>query len=101
MMKRKASISHNDAVVAELRENPEFAAEYLRAALEDDDEPSVLLVALRRVAEARGGIAKVAKAAGVERESLYRALSVRGNPRLSTLVAVAKAVGLRLTVETQ
>ena len=100
-MKRKASISHDEAVVAELRENPEFAAEYLRAALEDNHEPSVLLVALRRVAEARGGIAKVAKAAGIERESLYRALSVRGNPRLSTLVAVAKAVGLKLTVEAQ
>jgi probable addiction module antidote protein len=100
-MKRKASISHDEAVVAELRGKPEFAAEYLRAALEDNDEPSVLLVALRRVAEARGGIAKVAKAAGIERESLYRALSVRGNPRLSTLVAVAKAVGLKLTVEAQ
>jgi len=98
-MKRKASISHDEAVVAELRGNPELAAEYLRAALEDNDEPSVLLVALRRVAEARGGIAKVAKAAGIERESLYRALSVRGNPRLSTLVAVARAVGLKLTVE--
>jgi probable addiction module antidote protein len=100
-MKRKVSISHDLAVVAELRKNPEFAAEYLRAALEDNDEPSLLLVALRRVAEARGGIAKVAKAAGIERESLYRALSVRGNPRLSTLVAVAKAVGLKLTVEAQ
>ena len=98
-MKRKASISHEDAVVRELRENPEFAAEYLRAALEDDDEPSVLLIALRRIAEARGGIAKVAKAAGIQRESLYRALSARGNPRLSTLVAVTKAVGLKLTVE--
>lgn len=98
-MKRKASISHEEAVVRELRNNPEFAAEYLRAALEDDDEPSVLLIALRRIAEARGGIAKVAKAAGIERESLYRALSARGNPRLSTLVAVTKAVGLKLTVE--
>ena len=98
-MKRKASISHDEAIVRELRDNPEFAAEYLRAALEDDDEPSVLLIALRRIAEARGGIAKVAKAAGIERESLYRALSARGNPRLSTLVAVTKAVGLKLTVE--
>lgn len=98
-MKRKASISHDEATVRELRDNPEFAAEYLRAALEDDDEPSVLLIALRRIAEARGGIAKVAKAAGIERESLYRALSARGNPRLSTLVAVTKAVGLKLTVE--
>jgi len=98
-MKRKASTSHNEAVIRQLRDDSEFAVEYLKAALEDDDEPGVLLIALRRIAEARGGIAKVAKAAGVERESLYRALSVRGNPRLSTLVAVTKAVGLRLTVE--
>ncbi|HEY1272883.1 MAG TPA: addiction module antidote protein [Terriglobales bacterium] len=98
-MKGKASISHDKAIVRELRANPQFAAEYLRAALEDSDEPRVLLIALRRIAEARGGIAKVAKAAGVERESLYRALSERGNPRLSTLVAVTKAVGLKLTVD--
>lgn len=98
-MKRKPSISHDEAMIRELRDDPEFAAEYLRAALEDDDEPGVLLLALRHIAEARGGIAKVAKAAGIERESLYRALSRRGNPRLSTLVAVTKAVGLRLTVE--
>jgi putative addiction module killer protein/probable addiction module antidote protein len=98
-MKRKASISHDEAMVLELRRNPKFAAEYLRAALEDDNEPRVLLIALRRIAEARGGIAKVAKAAGIERESLYRVLSLRGNPRLSTLVAVTKAVGLKLTVE--
>ena len=97
-MKRKASISHDEATIRELRKSPE-SAEYLRAALEDADEPRVLLIALRRIAEARGGIAKVAKAAGIERESLYRALSVRGNPRLSTLVAVTKAVGLKLTVE--
>jgi probable addiction module antidote protein len=98
-MKRKASISHDEAIIRELRDDPEFAAEYLRAALEEDDEPAVLLLALRHIAEARGGIAKVAKAAGLERESLYRALSRRGNPRLSTLVAVTKAVGLKLTVE--
>jgi probable addiction module antidote protein len=98
-MTSKASISHDEAVVRRLRENPTFAVEYLKAALEDADEPKVLLTALRRVAEARGGIAKVAKAAGIERESLYRALSPRGNPRLSTLVAVTKAVGLKLTVE--
>lgn len=97
-MKRKASISHDKALVEELRDDPEFAAEYLRAAIEDTDEPKVLLLALRQVAEARG-VAKVAKAAGVERESLYRALSKNGNPRLSTLVAVARAIGLKLTVE--
>jgi probable addiction module antidote protein len=97
-MKRKASTSHDEAVVRRLRKDPDFAAEYLKAALEDSEEPRVLLIALRHLAVARG-IAKVAKAAGIERESLYRALSNRGNPRLSTLVAVAKAIGLRLTVE--
>jgi len=93
------SVSHDEYMIRKLRENPNFAAEYLKAALEDTEEPGVLLIALRRIAEARGGIAKVAKAAGIERESLYRALSAKGNPRLSTLVAVTKAVGLKLTVE--
>jgi len=97
-MKRKASISHDEAMVRRLREDPEFAAEYLKAALEDEDEPRVLLIALRHLAQAQG-VARVARAAGVERESLYRALSERGNPRLSTLFAVTKAVGLRLSVE--
>ena len=85
-------------MIRRIRQDPHFAAEYLRAALDDTDEPRVLLLALRHVAQARG-IAKVAKAAGVERESLYRALSAKGNPRLSTLYAVAKAVGLKLTLE--
>jgi probable addiction module antidote protein len=98
-MKRKAGISHDEAIVEELRDDAEFAAAYLKAAMEDTDEPRVLLIALRHVAEARGGIAKVAKAAGIERESLYRALSGRGNPRFSTLVAVTRAIGLKLTVE--
>ena len=85
-------------MVRRIRKDPQFAAEYLRAALEDSDEPRVLLLALRHVAQARG-ISTIAKAAGVERESLYRALSANGNPRLSTLYAVAKAVGLKLTLE--
>ena len=97
-MKRKASISHDEAMVRRLHKNPDFAAEYLKAAMEDAHEARVLLIALRHLAKAQG-IAKIAKAAGVERESLYRALSAKGNPRLSTLFAVAKAVGLKLTVE--
>jgi len=73
-MKRKASISHDEDMVRRLRKDPKFATEYLKAALEDGDEPRALLIALRHLAQAQG-IAKVAKAAGVERESLYRALS--------------------------
>jgi probable addiction module antidote protein len=97
-MKHKTSVSHEESLIRELRADPELAAEYLRAALEDTDNPRVLLIALRHLAEARG-IAKIAKAAGIERESLYRALSAKGNPRLSTLVPVMKAMGLKLSVE--
>ena len=81
-------------------EDRAFVVEYLKAALEDTEEPAVLRIALRRIAEARGGITKVAKAAGTDREGLRRELSARGRPRLSTLVAVTRAVGLKLTVET-
>jgi probable addiction module antidote protein len=91
--------SHEDSVIERLRQEPAFAAAYLKAAIDETDEPRVLLIALRRIAQARGGISKVARRAGIERESLHRALSGRGNPRFSTLSAVAKAVGLRLTVE--
>lgn len=97
-MKHKASASHDEYMVKKLRKDREFAAEYLKAAMEDAQEPKVLLIALRQIAKARG-VAKVAKAARIERESLYRALSPRGNPRLTTLMAVVKAMGLSLTVE--
>lgn len=98
-MKTKTAISHDEALVRELQENPEFASEYLKAALEESDEPQVLLMALRHLADARGGMTKLAEQAGVTRESLYRALSPTGNPRLSTLLAVAKAMDLKVTVE--
>jgi probable addiction module antidote protein len=58
-------------VVRRLRKDPSFATEYLKAALEDENEPRVVLIALRHLAQAQG-IARVAKAAGIERESLYR-----------------------------
>jgi probable addiction module antidote protein len=98
-MKDKTSISHDEVMKRKLKNDPEFAVEYLKAAIEDADEPQVLLLALRRVTEARGGFTRIAKAAGIKRESLHRVLSARGNPRFSTLVAVTKAIGLKLTVE--
>ncbi|MBF0482881.1 MAG: putative addiction module antidote protein, partial [Desulfovibrionaceae bacterium] len=93
----KASRPHETAVVEELRADPAFAAEYLRAALEEE-EPGVLLIALRRLAKAYG-VQRVAQEAGVNRESLYRALSAKGNPSIKTIRAVLKPMGLRLTVE--
>lgn len=98
-MKHKPGISNDSEMIRELRDDPEFAAEYLNAALEDVQEPAVLLMALRHLSEARGGMARVAKQAGIERESLYRVLSPRGNPRLSTLAAVLKALGMTMRLE--
>jgi probable addiction module antidote protein len=97
MSKLKAAVSHRERLIEELRADPKLARAYLTEAAKDDD-PRVLLSALRTVAEAQG-IARLAAAARIPRESLYRALSPKGNPRLSTLFAVIKAAGFRLSLE--
>jgi DNA-binding phage protein len=50
----RASISHDEVMARELRDDPELAAEYLQAAMDDTAEPAVLLLALRHVAAAHG-----------------------------------------------
>ncbi len=96
----KASRPHDEAVVELLRKDPAFADEYLSAALEEAAEPGgkeALLSALRHVAEAQG-MSAVAERAGIPRESLYRALSLKGNPTIKTLLAVVSGAGLKLSV---
>jgi probable addiction module antidote protein len=97
---RHAARPHAEAVIELLRDDPAFADDYLRAAMEQADQEGgreALLSALRHVAEAQG-MAQVAERAGIQRESLYRALSPNGNPTLKTLVAVLGAAGLRLAI---
>jgi len=91
---------HDDTVVELLREHPDFASEYLAAAINEVDQDGgrqALLGALRHVAEAQG-MASVADRAGIPRETLYRALSPNGNPTVKTLLAVLDAAGLKLGV---
>ena len=71
-------------------------AEYLSAAAEDPN-PDVFLVALADVAKARG-MAQVAKASGLGRESLYKALSVGAHPRHETINAILRALGVKFAV---
>lgn len=100
--KLKAAVNHHEREVAELRADRELAVEYLKAAMESLDNPddrAAGLLALRTVAEAYGGLGAVAAEAGISRESLYRTLSAKGNPTLKTLLAVLKAVGMKLSVE--
>lgn len=97
-----ASVSHHEREVEELRADRELAVEYLKAAMQELDDPdnrAAGLLALRTVAEAYGGLGAVAAQAGISREALYRSLSPNGNPTLKTLLAVLKAVGMRLSVE--
>jgi probable addiction module antidote protein len=90
--------SHEEATVASFRDDPEFAAEYLNAVLEDGDQQELLL-ALRRMAEAFGGVPKLAQSTKLNATSLYRTLSPRGNPELKSLRALLKAMGMQLSVQ--
>jgi probable addiction module antidote protein len=72
-------------------------AAYLEEMLADGD-PRAVPVALRTVADAAGGMAALAEKTGLSRETLYRTLSEKGNPRLDTLTAILAAFGLRLSV---
>jgi len=92
----KDDITHDDWLLKELQ-NAEFAAEFLNAASEDDD-PKTYLTALRKVVEARGGVASIAERTQLSRETLYRTLSSKGNPTIKTLLAILKATGLRFAV---
>ena len=98
--KHKRSVSYHDELVEELKDHDEAIA-YLNAALEesmlgDDESQELLLNALRNVAEAQGGLGKLAKKTHVKREVLYRVLSSKGNPELRTFTSLIHAMGLDL-----
>ncbi|MES2944179.1 MAG: DNA-binding protein [Pseudomonadota bacterium] len=92
--------SHDETVVDMLKADPAFANEDRAAALEEAELPGgelALLAALRHIVEAQGMTA-VAARAGITRESLYRALSLRGKPIIKTFLAVIRGTGLHLDV---
>ena len=74
----------------------EDVAAYLEAALQDGD-PQLVAAALGDIARAKG-MSKVARDAGLGRESLYKSLSSSGNPELATVLKVITALGLELHV---
>jgi len=82
--------------------DPEEARAYLSVALEDyeaDGDVEAFLLALRDVAEAQGGLSKLAAETSLNRQNLYKALSEEGNPKLSTVGAILHGLGFRLSVE--
>lgn len=95
-MTRKTGDYHAEHI--EWLKAPENAAGYLNAVLEEEDKDALLL-ALRNIAEAEGGMAAVAEKAHLKRESLYRMLSPRGNPALSNLFSILHGMGLKMTIQ--
>lgn len=94
---RPASRSHEAATIDSFRKDPEFAVEYLNAVLAEADQDE-LMVALRRVSKAFGGVAKLARNAELNATTLYRTLSRNGNPELRSLTALLRALGMQLAV---
>ena len=90
------SLPYEDWLIERLK-NPREAAAYLEAAIEDGDQ-AVLMLALRQVAQAQGGIAEVARKSNLSLKATYRMLSKSGNPELKSLTAILNAAGLRLAV---
>jgi probable addiction module antidote protein len=85
--------------MAELfQQDPAYALELLNNILEDGEQGE-LLIALRQMTKAFGGVQQVAEKANLNATQLYRTLSEEGNPALSSLAAILKAMGLRLAVE--
>lgn len=83
--------------VTEYLDNEEDIAEYLNAVIELDD-PALLQVAIGDVAKAQG-MTKIAKDAGLGRESLYKSLSAQGNPSFATILKVLHALGTRISIQ--
>ena len=92
----KTSTSYHEGLIKDLAD-PEEAAAYLNAALEENSQ-EVFLMALRDIADAKG-LAQLSKKTHLNRVSLYRMLSGKGNPELASLATILKTVGLRLAVE--
>ncbi len=94
------SRAHDDAMAELYRKDPEFALQVINSILEDGDgDQGELLIVLRQMAKAFGGVQTVAEKAHLNPTQLYRTLSPTGNPALSSFSAILKAMGLRLAVQ--
>jgi probable addiction module antidote protein len=87
--------SYREHLLKQLQDKEEAAA-YLNAALQDED-PRVFLMALHDVADAIGGIGKLSDLSKLNRENLYRSLSMKGNPQFFTVLSILKACDVEIS----
>ena len=95
-MKKNVGIrSHDDFIIEQLKKDDRFLEAYLNEALSDENEdPRVVLDMLRKVAQASGGVRRLAQAADLNRQNLYKALSAeKGNPEFFTINKIVNALG--------
>jgi probable addiction module antidote protein len=93
----KKTTTYQEDLIESLKD-PREAAAYLNAAMEEGDR-ALFLLALRNVAEAHGGMSAVSQKAQLNRESLYRMLSKKGNPEIKSIFTLLDSMGLKLTIE--
>lgn len=90
-----------DYHIEQLRD-PEDAKIYLSVALEDyekNEDIDAFLLAVRDVAEAQGGISKLAESVSLTDEGLYNILSVNGNPQLNMIRRILHELGFKFSIE--
>jgi probable addiction module antidote protein len=97
---RRRKTRSYDAFLKKQLKDPELAAEYLSAAVLEASLEG-FLVALKNVAEAHGGIGVLARETKLNRQSMYKMFSARGNPTVASLFTVLQALGLEMAVTTQ
>jgi len=90
--------NHDESMAEIFQEDPGYALELLNSILEDGEQGE-LLIALRQMAKAFGGVQGIAEKTNLNSTQLYRTLSEEGNPELRSLSAILRAMGLRLAVE--
>lgn len=95
-MAKKTTTYQEDLIKA--LKDPREAAAYLNAAMEEGDR-ELFLLALRNVAEAHGGMAAISEKAKLNRESMYRMLSKKGNPEIKSILTLLHSMGLKMSIE--
>lgn len=97
----KNTASYHDELIESLKK-PREADLYLKIAMEEyqeDGDTEALLVALRNIAEARGGMGLLAKKTYLNRQNLYHVLSEKGNPTLDTFGLILRGLGYKLSIQ--
>ena len=95
------SIEFKKYLIGSLKDSKEASA-YLNVALEEfekDRDAKTFLLMLRDVTEAQGGFSELAKKTNLNRQNLYRVLSGKGNPKISTLGSILNGLGFRFSIK--